>query len=259
MIRAGLKNFGGGVTQARGRNDLNYGPSVISAGRFYGCAWTGAQASSLAMRWQPGRLRSSRKCCFVALLGRMFEHGNRMRQDRIGRCDMIPILNTTLIISMFLVSTAFSFYDRGGSFDGLSVGNDNHAKMIAAESELKMADLSTSGSRTKSLPAGLWGGKHISMEVTSQRATVEYDCAHAVIEQRIVIDRRGRFNVSGMQFPERGGPVRQDQQASGYPVRFTGRINGKTMTLSVSNNLTKEAIGTFTLVHGAEPKLMKCK
>ena len=72
---------------------------------------------------------------------------------------MKRILNTTLIIFMFLVSTAFSFYHRGGSFDGLSVGNDNHAKMIAVESELKMADLSTSGSRTKSLPAGQDAGE----------------------------------------------------------------------------------------------------
>ena len=70
---------------------------------------------------------------------------------------MKRILNSVIVIFLLLISTAFSFYDRGGSFDGRSVGKDNHPKMIAAEYELTMADLSTSESRAKSLPVGQWG------------------------------------------------------------------------------------------------------
>ena len=96
------------------------------------------------------------------------------------------------------------------------------------------------------------------MNVTARGVTVEYDCAHATIERRITVDRTGRFDVSGMQFSEHGGPVREEQE-TGYAVRFKGKVNEKTMTLSVTNTLTKELIGTFTLIHGAEPRLMKCK
>jgi hypothetical protein len=165
---------------------------------------------------------------------------------------MKRILKSTIIIFLFPVSTAFLFRDWGSSFDSHAGENDSTTEYAL------MADLSTTESRTKSLPAGQWGGQHISMDVTGKGATVEYDCAHATIERRISIDRSGRFDVPGMQSPERGGPVRQGQD-TGYSVRFKGQVNGKTMTLSVTNSLTKELIGTFTLVHGVEPRLMKCK
>ena len=105
---------------------------------------------------------------------------------------------------------------------------------------------------------GPWGGTHIIMQVTARRTTIEYDCAHATIDRAIVLDRNGHFSVSGKQFSEHGGPVRQDEEA-GYPVTFAGEVKGKTMTLTVQNSSTKEDIGTFTLVHGAQPKLFKCK
>ena len=172
---------------------------------------------------------------------------------------MKRILNSTIIVFLFLASSAFSFYDRGGAFDGRSVENDNYRKSIATHYELRIANLSTSETRAKSLPVGHWGGEHISIEVTGRGATVEYDCAHATIARRITIDRHGRFDVSGKQFSEHGGPVREGSESAGYPVRFKGEVNGKTMTLSVTNSLTKELIGSFTLVHGAQTRLMKCK
>jgi hypothetical protein len=112
--------------------------------------------------------------------------------------------------------------------------------------------------KKRGLPAGLWGGEHISFDVSDKGTKVEYDCAHATIDRAIILDQNGRFNVSGRHFRERGGPVRQGGQ-SGYPVTFSGEVQGKTLTLTVQNSSTKEEIGTFTLVHGAQPKLFKCK
>jgi hypothetical protein len=62
-----------------------------------------------------------------------------------------------------------------------------------------------------------------------------------------------------MQVQEHGGPVRQNEQSTGYPARFAGQVNGKTMKLSVRNSATKELVGTFTLVYGSEPKIRKCR
>jgi hypothetical protein len=112
--------------------------------------------------------------------------------------------------------------------------------------------------RTRRLPTGVWAGEHISMEVTAQKTTIEYDCAHATIDRSIILDRYGRFNVSGRQFSEHGGPVRQEDE-EGYPARFSGQVKGNAMTLRVENSPTKELIGNFTVVYGAQPRLFKCK
>jgi len=110
----------------------------------------------------------------------------------------------------------------------------------------------------KKLPAGHWGGQHISLEVLAKGGKIEYDCAHATISEPIVLDRDGRFKVSGKHFPERGGPSRQGEPA-GFPVTFSGEVKGKTMTLTARNSASDEEIGTFTLTHAAQPKLFKCK
>ena|SRR5437870_7684477 len=171
---------------------------------------------------------------------------------------MKRLWKSVIIVFLFFVGTAFLFSSRGDTLDGLVACSNDYPKEIP-ERERGMMGLPISGEvRKKGLPVGLWGGEHISMEVTERGATIEYDCAHATIEQRIALDRRGRFDVSGTQVPERGGPVRQNEPA-GYPVRFAGQVNGKTMNITVRNSATKEMIGTFTLVRGAEPKLRKCR
>jgi len=167
-----------------------------------------------------------------------------------------------IIVFLFLVGTPFLFIshaERGDNLVALVAWNNDHPKE-PIKRERGMLGLPINGQvRTKGLPVGLWGREHISLEVTEQGATIEYDCAHATIEQRITLDRRGRFDVAGMQVQERGGPVRQNDESAGYPVRFTGQVSDKRMKLSVRKSATKELIGTFTLVYGAQPRLRKCK
>ena len=106
---------------------------------------------------------------------------------------------------------------------------------------------------------GTWGGEHISLEVTARGGQVEYDCAHGTIDQKIVTDARGRFDLRGTHVREHGGPVRKDETADSHPARFNGEIKDNTMTLTVTESDTKEAVGTFTLVYGQQPHLMKCR
>ena len=167
-----------------------------------------------------------------------------------------------IIVFLFLVGTAFLFIshaERGDNLVALVAWNNDHPNE-PTKRERGMLGLPINGQvRTTGLPVGLWGGEHISLEVTGQCATIEYDCAQATIEQQITLNRRGRFYVAGMQVQERGGPVRQNDESSGYPVRFTGQVSGKRMELSVRKSATEEVIGTFTLVYGAQPRLRKCK
>jgi hypothetical protein len=107
------------------------------------------------------------------------------------------------------------------------------------------------------IPAGVWGGDHIRIEVGAKSATVEYDCAHGKIEGPLTVDSQGRFNLRGTHTPERGGPVRADESARSQPATYTGSISGDkmTLTLKVSGNEDE----TFTLEKGKEGELFKCK
>ena len=106
---------------------------------------------------------------------------------------------------------------------------------------------------------GTWGGEHISLEVTARGGQIEYDCAHGTIDQKIVPDARGRFDLRGTHVREHGGPVRRDETPDSHPARFTGEIKDNTMTLTVTQSDTKETVGTFTLVYGQQPHLMRCR
>lgn len=109
------------------------------------------------------------------------------------------------------------------------------------------------------LITGVWGGEHIRLEVTEAGATVEYDCAHANISQKIAVDRRGRFVVTGSYVAEHGGPVRESDPSRGEAVQFAGKISGKKPQLSVRRRDSRKLIGVFTLFLGHEGSPTKCR
>ncbi len=104
----------------------------------------------------------------------------------------------------------------------------------------------------------MWGGAHISVEVTASGARLNYDCAHGTIDEPIIPDHGGRFAVKGTHVIERGGPIRADQSNSGQPARYTGTVAGQTMTLTVTLTDTREVIDTYTVTRGQEPRIVKC-
>ncbi len=106
---------------------------------------------------------------------------------------------------------------------------------------------------------GNWAGKHISIEVTEQGAKIEYDCASGTINKKIILDKNQHFNVLGTHTEEHGGPMRENGNLNSYPVRFMGRIRGKRMTLIVKREDSNKVIGKFSLTHGQEPLLVKCR
>ena len=104
---------------------------------------------------------------------------------------------------------------------------------------------------------GSWGGKGIVVEVTDAGATVEYDCAHGTIE-RLEPGRDGGFEARGTHTVESFGPSRGGGE-SARPARYTGRVSGDAMTLTVTLTDTQEAVGTFSLGRGQRTRLVKCK
>jgi hypothetical protein len=107
------------------------------------------------------------------------------------------------------------------------------------------------------IPAGVWGGQHINIEVGEKSATIEYDCASGVINGPLVLDANGRFNLRGTHKMERGGPIRADDDTKSQPATFTGSIKDNTMTLTLKLGDSIEE--TFTLEKGKPGDLFKCK
>ena len=107
------------------------------------------------------------------------------------------------------------------------------------------------------IPTGVWGGEHINIEVGSKSASIEYDCAHGVIEGPLVVDAGGRFNLRGTHTPERGGPIRADEQPHSLPAKYAGSISGDKMTLTLKLEGFDDE--TFTLEKGKQGELFKCK
>lgn len=109
----------------------------------------------------------------------------------------------------------------------------------------------------KRVAEGRWGGQHLRFDVSADGAEFEFDCAHGRLTEPLTLTN-GRFTATGTYFRERGRVV-MDESEEGQRVYFKGEVDGSRMTLSFSLAEDGSEAETFTLTHGAEAKLFKCK
>ena len=105
---------------------------------------------------------------------------------------------------------------------------------------------------------GSWGGQGISMDVTDNGASLDFDCASGRITEAIVPDRAGKFTVKGLFARQRPGPTREGDDNDGQPATYTGVINGENLTLTINLTRNDEKVGTFTLGHGKPARIRRC-
>jgi hypothetical protein len=105
---------------------------------------------------------------------------------------------------------------------------------------------------------GLWGGLHVSLQVTSAGGHLEYDCADGVIEGPIRPDRAGRFTAVGTHTPGRGGPIRVGEILPAFRARYDGEVDGERMNLLVTLVDTEVVLGPFQLQRGSSGRLVRC-
>lgn len=108
------------------------------------------------------------------------------------------------------------------------------------------------------VPLGIWGGDHVNLMVTGIGGTLEYDCAHGTIDQPLVADGEGRFELAGTHTREHGGPIREGEKADKRPARYSGTTDGRTMTLTVTLTDSGVEVGTFSLTRGQAGRVVKC-
>jgi hypothetical protein len=117
----------------------------------------------------------------------------------------------------------------------------------------------TTVTNKEKLPAGVWGGQHIRMDVTANGANLEYDCAASTIDEPIVLDGDGNFDVKGKYSPQHGGPARRDEETDGPAAHYVGQVKDNEMTLTITIADKKDLFGSFNLRKGSEGRLMKCR
>ena len=118
--------------------------------------------------------------------------------------------------------------------------------------------LACNGSATEPDLSGTWGGQHLELVVTAEGATLEFDCAHGVIDRSLLIDSRGQFEIDGRYVQDHGGPVREGEPPDEHPARYAGRIDGRKMELTVTLLDSDATIGTYTLTRGQTGFVVKC-
>jgi hypothetical protein len=105
------------------------------------------------------------------------------------------------------------------------------------------------------LSDGIWGGMNIALEVKTENATFEFDCARGVVTEPILLDKDGRFDVAGSYVVEGPGPAREGNEKAAK-ARYSGTVHDDTMTLKV------QPVGAdgrnFSLTLGKFGKIHKC-
>ena len=96
------------------------------------------------------------------------------------------------------------------------------------------------------------------MQVTSDGARLEYDCATGAIDGPLRPDAGGRFTATGTHTPGHGGPIRVDEILPVLRARYDGRVNGDQMTLLVTLTESGTELGSFELRRGSSGAVFKC-
>lgn len=117
---------------------------------------------------------------------------------------------------------------------------------------------SVTPSASRPLSPGPWGGPHVALVVTSSGARLEFDCAHATIEEAFRVAPAGTFRLRGRYVRERPGPARQEEDG-GSAAEFTGEVSGDSMTMRIGVEGAAEDLPAFRLTRGAPGRIVKCQ
>jgi len=112
--------------------------------------------------------------------------------------------------------------------------------------------------RTTPVGKGEWGGTGIAMTVTDTGATIQFDCAAGTITKQMRIKRDGSFIAEGTLTRNGPGPVRRDSQPIGRAVIYKGKVNRRSMSLTVTDAKTGEKLSDHTLTAGGAANLHRC-
>jgi hypothetical protein len=101
---------------------------------------------------------------------------------------------------------------------------------------------------------GTWGGDDAGLIVADSATHVHIGCTSGDVAGSILPDASGRFDVGG-EYTVDAHPV---GPGTTHPARFSGRVTGNTMVLSVSLSDTSRTFGPVTLTFDRTPEMGPC-
>lgn len=107
----------------------------------------------------------------------------------------------------------------------------------------------------ESVRLGDWGGEHARLQVTEDFWYMEFDCAHLIVNQPVVI-QENTFESPAEYYQEY--PVQFDDQElyKPKPARIEGVLKGSGMEIKII--VEDQVYGTYTLIYQQEAKIYKC-
>ena len=101
---------------------------------------------------------------------------------------------------------------------------------------------------------GTWGGENSGLIASDSSAHVHIGCTLGDVNGRLVPDQDGNFDALGLYnvdaYPVDRGIL--------HPARFSGRVTGRTMVLTVVLTDTTRQLGPVLLTYGKEPRMQAC-
>jgi hypothetical protein len=101
---------------------------------------------------------------------------------------------------------------------------------------------------------GTFGGNNAGLMADDTSAHVHIGCTYGNIHEAIVLDPSSRFDVAGEQnitaYPVDQGIL--------HPARFTGSVDGRTMTLRVTLTDTAVTLGPVSMTFERQPQMGPC-
>jgi len=106
---------------------------------------------------------------------------------------------------------------------------------------------------------GTWGGEGLVMVVGPEGTTLEFDCGTGTIDEPIIPDAAGMFQVAGTHnAPSVPVGMPDAPPANIQPAQISGKIEGLTMVVTVTLNVSETVLGPYRLTFGEPGALFRC-
>jgi hypothetical protein len=103
---------------------------------------------------------------------------------------------------------------------------------------------------------GSWGGPEASLFLTRSGGTLSYACGAGTIDPTWTLTRHGGFAATGQHFFG-GGPL-PPQGHPPHPARYTGRLQGAELVLTVTLTDLDQTLGPYRLARGGPVVSEQC-
>ena len=175
------------------------------------------------------------------------------------RLGTYEILLAAMVVSLSLCCTDKSPTRPDGDAPSISAREKSTVATELSRPALHVVTPRTPiGPPIELLRIGGWGSPQSSgfnnrlLTVTRAGATLRSECSNGVIEEPILLDTAGHFDVLGT-YQIQAGPVGLARGA-----RYVGLAMGETLTFTVILAADNQTFGPFTLTYGQVPQIGFC-